>query len=211
MLLCPDTTAGRLPPASAHQPAAEMAAAGRISRLWLAGVAGCCFTSQPAGVPGARHGFSRVQCCRSIKPTRCSPTTIPGSPTRATSGGAGEATRSRASMPPARIPAASEIRNSEIAAPGPAAADRLSSQAGCVQPNSLRAVWATSSPWWRAPSSSILLGWRDPSPPAMVVAPEGEPPATSSSVITDAKARPAWPGPTTSASQPCRGWQRRTG
>ncbi len=34
-----------------------MAAAGRISRLWPAGVAGCCFTLQPAGVPGARHGF----------------------------------------------------------------------------------------------------------------------------------------------------------
>ncbi len=39
------------------------------------------------------------------------------------------------------------------------------------QPNSLLAVCATSRPWWRAPSSSISLGWRWPCPPVIVVAP----------------------------------------
>jgi len=39
------------------------------------------------------------------------------------------------------------------------------------QPNSLLAVLATSSPWNRAPARSAAEGWREPSPPAMVVAP----------------------------------------
>lgn len=34
-----------------------------------------------------------------------------------------------------------------------------------------------------APSSSTVLGWREPSPPAIVVAPYGEPPAISSRVV----------------------------
>ena len=33
------------------------------------------------------------------------------------------------------------------------------------------AIWAVWRPWKRAMASSFSLGWRDPSPPAMVVAP----------------------------------------
>ncbi len=40
-----------------------------------------------------------------------------------------------------------------------------------VYPNSLVAVRATRSPRCRAPPRSASLGWRLPSPPAMVVAP----------------------------------------
>jgi DNA-binding NarL/FixJ family response regulator len=42
---------------------------------------------------------------------------------------------------------------------------------GSDQPKSLAAVLAASSPWKRTPSSSVGEGWREPSPPAMVVAP----------------------------------------
>lgn len=40
-----------------------------------------------------------------------------------------------------------------------------------LQPCSLFAVSATRRPWKRAPSSSTWLGWRLPSPAAIVVAP----------------------------------------
>ncbi len=36
---------------------------------------------------------------------------------------------------------------------------------------SFAAARAMVSPWWRAPASSVSLGWRSPLPPAMVVAP----------------------------------------
>jgi hypothetical protein len=39
------------------------------------------------------------------------------------------------------------------------------------QPKSLLATPATMLPWCLAPASSISLGQREPSPPAMVVAP----------------------------------------
>src|SRR5690606_8439077 len=61
-----------------------------------------------------------------------------------------------------------------VAAPGHAifAARTHDDASGEAQPAaSFVATSATSRPWKRAPSSSLSLGWRDPSPPAMVEAP----------------------------------------
>ncbi len=41
------------------------------------------------------------------------------------------------------------------------------------------ASFATYSPWKRARASSLALGWREPSLPAMVAAPYGEPARSS--------------------------------
>src|SRR5690606_30647375 len=50
-------------------------------------------------------------------------------------------------------------------------------------PTSFAAISATCLPWKRAPSSSFSLGIRSPLPPAIVVAPYGEPPVISSSRV----------------------------
>jgi len=47
------------------------------------------------------------------------------------------------------------------------------------QEHNLSAIDATWRPWKRAWASSFSLGWREPSAPAMVAAPHGEPPLTS--------------------------------
>src|SRR5581483_12524268 len=44
--------------------------------------------------------------------------------------------------------------------PGLRAGGVLAADAPRAQPNSLFAVLAISSPWWRAPASSMALGWR---------------------------------------------------
>jgi hypothetical protein len=51
------------------------------------------------------------------------------------------------------------------------------------QPLSFIAVSAILRPWCRAPLSSFSLGLRDPSAPAIVVAPYGDPPVISFKVI----------------------------
>src|SRR5690606_25686366 len=49
--------------------------------------------------------------------------------------------------------------------------DAVDELAHGAQPRSLAVIFATCSPWKRARSSSVWLGWRDPSAPAMVPAP----------------------------------------